>query len=338
MQVPPSCRRSLLARCARWPGAVADRLRRAAAADTGGTQVAAAFYPLQYVAQRVAGDHAEVENLTQPGAEPHDLELDDPRDRRGRARPTSWSTRAASSPRSTTASSPERHRRRCLDAADRGRPRADEDRRPTGTDPHFWQDPLRMADARRRGGAPSSRTSTPRTRGDVRRQRRAPAPRADRARRGVRRGLARLRRDTSWSRHDAFGYLGRYGLRIEPIAGLSPDAEPTPADLGRLQELIRDRRASPRSSPSAWSAPGDRAALAARPGIALGRAGPDRGPQRPDRRRGLPLADAARTWRRSRRPTDVDDPHSRPPPPDAPVRLRGGAVASAAARSCATST
>src|SRR5688572_17326239 len=40
-----------------------------------GVQVATAFYPLQYVAQRVAGDLATVENLTQPGMEPHDLEL-----------------------------------------------------------------------------------------------------------------------------------------------------------------------------------------------------------------------------------------------------------------------
>ena len=38
--------------------------------------MAAAFYPLQYVAERVAGDHAEVDNLTTPGTEPHDLELD----------------------------------------------------------------------------------------------------------------------------------------------------------------------------------------------------------------------------------------------------------------------
>ena len=38
--------------------------------------------------------------------------------------------------------------------------------------------------------------------------------------------------------HDAFGYLEKYGLEMEPIAGLSPDAEPTPADLGRLQRLI----------------------------------------------------------------------------------------------------
>ena len=40
--------------------------------------------------------------------------------------------------------------------------------------------------------------------------------------------------------HDAFGYLQRYGLTMEAILGLSPDSEPTPADLARLQDLIRE--------------------------------------------------------------------------------------------------
>jgi zinc transport system substrate-binding protein len=40
--------------------------------------------------------------------------------------------------------------------------------------------------------------------------------------------------------HDAFGYLEKYGIHFEAIAGLSPDAEPTPADLGRLHQLIED--------------------------------------------------------------------------------------------------
>ncbi|MFZ2501603.1 MAG: metal ABC transporter substrate-binding protein, partial [Nocardioides sp.] len=39
-----------------------------------GPRVAAAFYPLAFVADRVAGDQAEVTNLTKPGVEPHDLE------------------------------------------------------------------------------------------------------------------------------------------------------------------------------------------------------------------------------------------------------------------------
>jgi zinc transport system substrate-binding protein len=41
----------------------------------GQLSVVAAFYPFQFVAQRVAGDHARVSSLTPPGAEPHDLEL-----------------------------------------------------------------------------------------------------------------------------------------------------------------------------------------------------------------------------------------------------------------------
>jgi len=46
-----------------------------AARNAGRLNVVTAFYPLQFLAQRVAGDHATVANLTQPGAEPHDLEL-----------------------------------------------------------------------------------------------------------------------------------------------------------------------------------------------------------------------------------------------------------------------
>lgn len=40
-----------------------------------GPTVAAAFYPLAFVTQQVAGEHATVDNLTQAGGEPHDLEL-----------------------------------------------------------------------------------------------------------------------------------------------------------------------------------------------------------------------------------------------------------------------
>ena len=45
------------------------------ASDSAGRRVVASFYPLEYVAERVAGDHAEVTGLTAPGQEPHDLEL-----------------------------------------------------------------------------------------------------------------------------------------------------------------------------------------------------------------------------------------------------------------------
>ncbi len=41
--------------------------------------------------------------------------------------------------------------------------------------------------------------------------------------------------------HDAFGYLAaRYGLEVEGIAGLSPDAEPDPARLAELADLAEE--------------------------------------------------------------------------------------------------
>ena len=67
--------------------------------------------------------------------------------------------------------------------------------------------------------------------------------------------------------HDAFGYLAKYGLHLEPIAGLSPGAEPTPDDLGRLQTLIKDKGittvfsetlASPKMSETLAERPRDR--------------------------------------------------------------------------------
>src|SRR4051794_37142394 len=43
--------------------------------DVDEQKVSAAFYPLAYAAERVAGDHFEVDNLVDSGVEPHDLEL-----------------------------------------------------------------------------------------------------------------------------------------------------------------------------------------------------------------------------------------------------------------------
>jgi zinc transport system substrate-binding protein len=43
--------------------------------DSTSLKVVAAFYPLEFIADRVGGDHVAVTNLAPPGAEPHDLEL-----------------------------------------------------------------------------------------------------------------------------------------------------------------------------------------------------------------------------------------------------------------------
>ena len=179
---------------------------------------------------------------------------DDPGDRGRSPGPTWWSTSAASSRRSTTAVD-QNATGDVLDAADVG-PRAGRASRPAR--PALLAGPA--ADGRRSATRVAAELGDGRP--GARRRRTTPTP-------------ARLRRqltalDTAYAdgladcarAHDR-GLARRLRLprastacAIEPIAGLSPDAEPTPADLARLQELIRDRRASPRSSPSGWPAPG----------------------------------------------------------------------------------
>ena len=104
-------------------------------------------------------------------------------------------------------------------------------------DPHFWQDPLLMADladavADQLGELdPDARA----TYADNAAELRSELETLDEE---YTDGLATCERTTTVVSHEAFSYLARYGLAFEAIAGLSPDAEPTPADLARLQELI----------------------------------------------------------------------------------------------------
>ena len=215
-------------------GAAAATLLAGCAALTGGSgtdddKVVAAFYPLAWVTGQVAGGHVDVSNLTQPGGEPHDLELS--------IRETADVERAGlvvyekGFQPSVDAAVDQNAEGDVLDVTDVVDLRPD--------DPHFWLDPLLMADVadavadRLSDLDPDHAEEYVANAADVRRELEAlDREYAD--------GLADCAIDTIVVNHDAFGYLARYGLNVEPIVGLTPDAEPTPADLARLQELVRD--------------------------------------------------------------------------------------------------
>jgi zinc transport system substrate-binding protein len=212
-----------------------------------GVTVAAAFYPLAYAADRIAGDYAEVELLTQPGTEPHDLELD-----------VGETAEIASADlvvfehdfQPAVDDAVEQNAEGvALDAADvvdlMAAEESPEEHTEDGgeeddhgdTDPHFWQDPLRVAEL---GDAIADELAEidPAHADDYRAN--AADLRADLEALDEQYadGLADCERATIVVSHDAFGYLEKYGVRIAPLVGLSPDAEPTPAVLGRLQDLI----------------------------------------------------------------------------------------------------
>ena len=213
--------------------------------------IATAFYPLEYAAQRVAGDHFTVESLTTPGVEPHDLELgigetatlsdaavvvyergfqpavDDAVDNTARGAVLDAAEAVTLVPG---------EEREDEHAEEEGDHADDEDR--GAVDPHFWLDPLLMADL---GDAVADAASDadPDHADDFAAEAADLRAELEALDADYTAGLADCERDTVVVSHDAFGYLTRYGLHFEPIVGLSPDAEPTPADLSRLGDLIR---------------------------------------------------------------------------------------------------
>jgi zinc transport system substrate-binding protein len=199
------------------------------ATSADGVVVATAFYPLQYVAERVAGGHATVENLTAPGGEPHDLELN-PQETAEVVRADLIVYLPGFQP-SVDQAVETNATGDVLDVADTVDVRDD--------NPHFWQDPLLMADL---GDEVADRLTEidPAHADDYHANAAALRTDLEALDAAYESGLTDCERTTVVVSHDAFGYLDRYGLEFEPIEGLSPGAEPTPADLARLQELIRD--------------------------------------------------------------------------------------------------
>jgi zinc transport system substrate-binding protein len=208
--------------------------------------VVASFYPLQFVAERVVGDHLAVRGLTAPGVEPHDLELS-PRQRAAldAARVVLYESGVQPSVDSGVEQSDPGH---VVDAARVVQLRSfsqhahDDAAHPSDSpDPHFWLDPTLLAEVAR-AFADEAGKADPGHAADYQRNGKRLVAELDRLDRDFREGLARCRIRTLVVSHDAFGYLGdRYDLEVVPIAGLSPDAEPSPKRLAELQRIARDK-------------------------------------------------------------------------------------------------
>lgn len=207
-------------------------------------RIVASFYPFAFVAEQVGGTNVEVENLTAPGIEPHDLEL---------------KPRQVGAVQDAELVIFEKHFQPAVDEAVNQAGRNDKDtvdvaklvklqllaqgavaeQGPVGDDPHVWLDPVNMmaiTDAvRTRLSAVDPEHAA--TYADNAAALTAKLTSLDKA---FSSGLAQCSTAKIVTSHAAFGYLAkRYGLDQVPIVGLDPSNEPSLAQLADITTLVR---------------------------------------------------------------------------------------------------
>ncbi|WDZ84757.1 metal ABC transporter substrate-binding protein [Micromonospora cathayae] len=239
-----------------------------AGADPQRVDVVAAFYPLQFVAERVGGDAVRVTNLAKPGAEPHDLELnpgqvgqvseaelivylkgfqpavDEAVEQNGGDRAFDVATvqpllDAAAGGHDHDHEGEPGHSEEPANAEEKEH--ADEG---GGKDPHVWLDPTRLATigdklAERLGTADPDRAA------DYASRAKALRTELEQLDGEYTAGLKTCQRREIVVSHTAFGYLtGRYQLEQIGISGLTPENEPSPQRLAEVAEEAREHRAT----------------------------------------------------------------------------------------------
>jgi zinc transport system substrate-binding protein len=196
-------------------------------ASDGRPTVVASFYPLEYVVRQIAGDEVRVVNLTAPGVEPHDLELK-PR-QVGELTDADLVVYESKLQPAVDEAVEQNAEKQSLDVA----PDVDLEE----GNPHFWLDPLRLERA-----ATAIEERLAKVDPDHADTFTANLATLRTTLTGIDQdftnGLGNCERDVIVTSHDAFGYWSRYGIESAPIAGLSPDAEPSAAHLDQLRTLI----------------------------------------------------------------------------------------------------
>lgn len=235
--------------------------------------IVAAFYPIEYAVQRVAGDRAEIITLTAPGIDPHDVELS-PRDvgtvgsadlvvyssgmqaavDDAVARQAGDSALDVAPAADLVATGRDDDDDHDDDDHDHGHDDEDEHGHDDdedehghdhgGVDPHFWLDPERYAQvgeaiaARLAELDPAHATTYESNAADFV----ADLTALDEE---FATGLAQCAETDVVTTHAAFGYLtDRYGLHQIGMTGISPESEPSPARMAEITRVVREHGVS----------------------------------------------------------------------------------------------
>ncbi|MFF2661542.1 metal ABC transporter substrate-binding protein [Kitasatospora sp. NPDC058032] len=241
--------------------ALAAALTLTACGDGGGARsadgklnVVASFYPMEFLASTIGGEHVKVTGLTAAGVEPHDLELTAKQVGRVQKadaivylkglQPTVDKAVADSHAKyriDATAAAPlEDHHLPEDHAEGDGHDHHDE----AAGDPHIWLDPTRYAAVARSVGDGFARAD-PAHAADYRRNTDELVGRLTTLDQEFKDGLKDTKTRTFVTSHAAFGYLAEaYGLTQVAINGVDPESEPTPARLADVQKAAKENGAT----------------------------------------------------------------------------------------------
>jgi zinc transport system substrate-binding protein len=190
--------------------------------------VFASFYPLRWLTQAVAGDAIEVASLTPKGAEPHDSELE-----------IAQVSALGQADLLVTLGGFQAPVDQAVEASP---PAAVLDVGPIvgieNEDPHFWLDPTRLA----RAAEPIAEALTkadPAGQAGYAERAVAVAAQLEELDQELAAGLAPFEDSYLVTTHAAFNYFGeRYKLNQLAVAGIDPEAEPTPARLAQVKQQL----------------------------------------------------------------------------------------------------
>lgn len=246
------------------------------AADGGNgdqLKVTASFYPMQFLAERIGGEHVAVTSLTKPGVEPHDLELtprqigsisesdyvlylkgiqpavDDAIQQSGVKNTVDAATLTTLENHGAEVSGHDHgHEEEAHEGEEAHEEHSEGDGhnhgQEGGADPHIWLDPVKYAEVAK-GVGKSLEKADPDHAADYKKNTEALVGELDKLNTAYETGLRNTATKTFITTHSAFGYLAeRYGLTQQGIAGIDPEAEPTPARIQELHTIAEKEKAT----------------------------------------------------------------------------------------------
>ena len=264
-------KRFLAAACAAATALALSACSSTAPSSTSGAKdgtltVMASFYPLQYLAEQIGGEHVTVTSLTPAGAEPHDLELspktvdalssadaviylagfqsavDEAIEQQAPKTVIDVSPAVQLVEAGVDANHPSEEEDEDTDETQSSEADGHEDHHhDMSADPHFWLDPVRMANAATLVGDKLAEANP------------ANAEMYKTNAKALKDELTSLGNDlvsktstcqikTFVTAHTAFGYLAdRTGLTQVGISGLDPDSSPSPARLAEISQIAKDQ-------------------------------------------------------------------------------------------------